>query len=65
MSTDSSSQPDKSHDLGRQWSYSFRVQLQASRNGNDADGRQYTITCRVVDDEGMRGQRPPIGDGAA
>jgi hypothetical protein len=40
--------------------YSFRIQLQASRNGNDADGRQYTITVRAVDDEGNAGSAPAI-----
>ena len=39
--------------------YSFRIRLQASRNGNDADGRQYTITVRAVDDEGNEGSAPP------
>jgi Bacterial Ig-like domain len=33
-------------------SYSFTIQLQASRNGNDQDGRQYTITVSVQDKAG-------------
>lgn len=33
-------------------SYSFTIQLQASRNGNDQDGRQYTITVSVRDKAG-------------
>jgi hypothetical protein len=40
--------------------YSFRIQLQASRNGNDRDGRQYTITVRAVDDEGNEGSARAI-----
>ena len=40
--------------------YSFRIQLQASRNGNDRDGRQYTITVRAVDDEGNEGSATAI-----
>jgi hypothetical protein len=35
--------------------YVFMIQLQASRNDNDRDGRQYTITVRAVDDEGNKG----------
>jgi hypothetical protein len=33
-------------------SYSFNIQLQASRNGNDKDGRQYTITVSARDNAG-------------
>ena len=33
--------------------------LQASRHGNDRDGRLYTITVSAFDDEGNEGQRPP------
>jgi hypothetical protein len=40
--------------------YSFRIQLQASRNGNDRDGRRYTITVRAVDDEGNAGSATAI-----
>jgi hypothetical protein len=40
--------------------YSFTIRLQASRNGNDRDGRQYTITVRAVDDEGNAGSAPAI-----
>jgi hypothetical protein len=35
--------------------YSFRIQLQASRNATDANGRQYTITVRAQDNEGNQG----------
>jgi hypothetical protein len=40
--------------------YSFTIQLQASRNGNDRDGRQYTITVHAVDDEGNAGSATAI-----
>ena len=40
--------------------YAFMIQLQASRNGNDRDGRQYTITVRAVDDEGYEGSGTAI-----
>jgi hypothetical protein len=35
--------------------YSFTIQLQASRNGNDRDGRQYTITVSAHDLAGNEG----------
>ena len=35
--------------------YSFRIQLQASRKGNDKDGRQYTIIVSAQDNEGNKG----------
>ena len=41
--------------LGSNGSYSFTIQLQASRNGNDKDGRQYTITVRAQDNAGNNG----------
>jgi hypothetical protein len=40
--------------------YSFTIQLQASRNGSDRDGRHYTITVRAVDDEGNEGSATAI-----
>jgi hypothetical protein len=40
--------------------YSFRIHLQASRHGNDRDGRQYTITVRAVDDESNEGSADTI-----
>jgi hypothetical protein len=40
--------------------YSFRIQLQASRNGNDADGRQYTITVSAQDNEGNQGSKSTV-----
>jgi hypothetical protein len=36
-------------------SYSFTIQLQASRNGNDTDGRQYIITMSAQDLVGNKG----------
>jgi hypothetical protein len=36
-------------------SYSFAIQLQASRNGNDRDGRQYTISVSAQDNAGNQG----------
>jgi hypothetical protein len=41
-------------------SYAFRIQLQASRNGNDKDGRQYTITISAQDNEGNQGSNSTI-----
>jgi hypothetical protein len=41
--------------LGKDGSYSFTIPLQASRRGNDTDGRQYTITISAQDLEGNRG----------
>ncbi len=35
--------------------YTFRIQLQASRNDTDADGRQYTITVSAHDLAGNEG----------
>jgi hypothetical protein len=40
--------------------YSFRIQLQASRNGSDRDGRQYTITVSAQDSEGNMGSADTI-----
>lgn len=42
-------QPSGPVSLGAGGSYSFKVSLQASRNGNDQDGRQYVITVRAQD----------------
>jgi hypothetical protein len=35
--------------------YSFTILLQASRNGNDDDGRRYTIRVTAIDNAGNRG----------
>jgi hypothetical protein len=39
-------------------SYTFTIKLQASRHGNDRDGRQYSITVSAQDNAGNMGQRP-------
>jgi hypothetical protein len=41
--------------LGANGSYAFTISLQASRNGNDRDGRQYTITVYAKDTKGNQG----------
>jgi probable HAF family extracellular repeat protein len=41
--------------LGENGSYSFTIQLEASRNGNDKNGRQYTITISANDNAGNPG----------
>jgi hypothetical protein len=40
--------------------YTFTIQLQASRKGNDKDGRQYTITVSAEDDAGNTGSATAI-----
>jgi hypothetical protein len=37
--------------------YSFVVNLEAYRNGNDADGRIYTVTVTAQDQFGEEGRR--------
>jgi hypothetical protein len=46
--------------LGTGGSYSFKVLLQASRNGNDNDGRQYTITVSASDFAGNLGSASTV-----
>ena len=41
--------------LGANGSYSFTIHLQASRDGNDRDGRQYIITVSALDNAGNAG----------
>jgi hypothetical protein len=53
-------QPHGSVTLGTGGSYSFIVSLQASRNGNDLNGRQYTITVRAQDLAGNTGSAATI-----
>jgi Alpha amylase, catalytic domain/Neopullulanase-like, C-terminal domain len=48
-------QPSGQVSLGAGGSYSFTVLLQASRNGNDKDGRHYTITVSAKDFAGNLG----------
>jgi hypothetical protein len=45
-------QPSGPITVGSNGSYSFVINLQASRNGNDHDGRQYTIAVSVKDNAG-------------
>ena len=53
-------QPSGPVSLGAGGSYSFTVSLQASRNGNDKDGRQYTITVSAEDFAGNLGSAATI-----
>lgn len=46
--------------LGSGGSYSFQVRLQASRNGNDLDGRQYKITVSARDNAGNLGSSATV-----
>jgi hypothetical protein len=48
-------QPSGKVTLGSNGSYSFTIQLQASRNGNDQDGRHYTIKVNAQDNAGNSG----------
>ncbi len=48
-------QPSGSVPLGANGRYAFTVQLQASRRGNDQDGRHYTIEVSATDKAGNRG----------
>jgi Tfp pilus assembly protein PilX len=48
-------QPSGSVDLGLNGNYAFIISLQASRNGEDKDGRHYTITVNVRDNAGNVG----------
>jgi hypothetical protein len=40
--------------------YAFTIQLQASRNGNDQDGRHYTIIVSAQDNEGNQGSKSAV-----
>jgi Abnormal spindle-like microcephaly-assoc'd, ASPM-SPD-2-Hydin/Galactose oxidase, central domain len=53
-------QPSGNITLGAGGSYSFAVSLQASRNGNDLDGRQYTITVSAQDNVGNVGSASTV-----
>jgi len=48
-------QPSGKVTLGSNGSYTFTIQLQASRDGNDKDGRQYIITVNAQDNAGNKG----------
>ncbi len=53
-------QPSGPISLGSGGSYAFTVSLQASRNGNDKDGRHYTITVSAHDFAGNVGSAATI-----
>ena len=53
-------QPTGPVSLGAGGSYSFTILLQASRNGNDKNGRQYTITVSATDYAGNLGSAAAI-----
>ncbi|HEV2395335.1 MAG TPA: alpha-amylase family glycosyl hydrolase [Candidatus Sulfotelmatobacter sp.] len=53
-------QPNGPVTLGSGGSYAFTVSLQASRNGNDMDGRQYTITVSAQDFAGNVGSAATV-----
>jgi hypothetical protein len=53
-------EPSGSLTLGQDGRYTATIYLQASRNGNDRDGRHYTIIVRAVDDEGNEGSATAI-----
>jgi hypothetical protein len=46
---------DEEDDEEGKFVYTFTIRLQASRNGNDPDGRQYTVTVRAQDFAGNTG----------
>jgi len=48
-------QPHGTIALDSAGNYSFTILLQASRNGNDGDGRRYTIRVTATDNAGNRG----------
>ena len=48
-------QPSRRITLGATGSYAFVIQLQASRNGDDTDGWQYTMTVKAQDNAGNSG----------
>ena len=48
-------QPQGSFIPAANGSYAFTIYLQASRNGNDKNGREYTITVRAEDLAGNEG----------
>ena len=48
-------EPSGSLTLGADGRYTATIALQASRNGNDQNGREYTITVRTEDLAGNEG----------
>lgn len=55
-----SAQPSGKVTLGSNGNYSFTIQLQASRDGNDKDGRKYTITVKAQDNAGTSGSASTV-----
>jgi hypothetical protein len=53
-------QPRDDIPLGEDGRYTAIIPLQASRHGNDTDGRRYTITVSAFDNEGNEGVAPAI-----
>ena len=53
-------QPAGAVTLGTGGTYSFTVSLQASRQGSDRDGRQYTVTVRAKDNAGNVGSSSAV-----
>src|SRR5262249_27831900 len=53
-------QPSGPITLGGNGSYALTIQLQASRNGDDLDGRQYTITISAQDNAGNTGSAATV-----
>ena len=53
-------QPNGHIQVAMNGSYSFTIQLQASRKGNDRDGRQYTITISAQNNEGNQGSKSTV-----
>jgi hypothetical protein len=53
-------QPSGNITLDASGNYSFTISLQASRKGNDIDGRQYTITVSAKDNDGNQGSKSTV-----
>ena len=53
-------QPSGPVTVGNIGSYSFVINLQASRDGNDKDGRQYTIKVTAQDNAGNQGSASTV-----
>jgi hypothetical protein len=50
-------QPSRAVAVAADGSYTFTIHLQASRNGNDRDGREYIITVYAEDNAGNTGSK--------
>jgi hypothetical protein len=53
-------QPAGAVTLGVGGAYSFVIKLEAYRNGNDADGRVYTVTVTATDAGGLTSTKSTI-----